>query len=86
VTTTNLINSLSGNGEDYNDFVISNGWLYGVKQRNELSSKKTKGDGGKVDESLIPEMREEIQRELEGYALENIFNCDEMALQYGNFN
>ena len=50
--------------------------------RNGLSSKKTKGDGGKVDEALLPGMRNELKKKLEGYVLRDVFNCDELALQY----
>jgi hypothetical protein len=50
--------------------------------RNGLPSKKTKGDGWKVDEVLLPRMRDKLKKELKDYALRNVFNCDELALQY----
>jgi len=70
------------NKEDYTGFALSSGWLFNLKMRNGLSSKKTKGDDGKVDEALLPGMRDELKEELEEYALRDVFNCDELALRY----
>lgn len=68
-------------GEDYTDFDISNGWLFKAKRRHGLSSKRTRGDGGGIDEAELPEMRANLHSQLENYALPEIFNCDELALQ-----
>jgi hypothetical protein len=67
------------NKEDYTGFILSNGWLFNLKMRNGLSSKGTKGDDGKVDEALLRGMRDELKKELEGYAFWDVFNCDELA-------
>lgn len=67
--------------EDYTEFVISNGWLYNVKQRNALSGKKMRVDGADINFDSIPDMRCELQHQLEGFALQDVFNCDELALQ-----
>ena len=76
-----LMAALPPNDEDYSDFIISNGWLNGVKQRHRLSSKKTRGDGGSVDEGLLPEMQRGLQEQLADFAPQDIWNCDELALQ-----
>ena len=76
-----LMAALPPNAEDYSDFIISNGWLHGVKLRHGLSSKKTRGDGGNVDESILPEMRRGLQEQLAEFAPQDIWNCDELALQ-----
>jgi len=81
--TTRLIEKpihVPTNKEDYTDFALSNGWLFSLKTRNRLSSKKTKGDGGKVDEALLPGMQDELKKELEDHALWDVCNCNELVL------
>ncbi|KAF8248113.1 DDE-domain-containing protein, partial [Wilcoxina mikolae CBS 423.85] len=80
-TLIEQLRSISDSTEDYTDFSFSNGWLAAVKNRNELSSKKLRGSGGDVDEVEIPQMRKDLQEELDDYPARDIFNCDEMALQ-----
>lgn len=70
------------NKEDYTGFNISNGWIQNLKQRHSLRNKKKRGDGGEVDEKLLPGMRQELKEVLDNYSLQDIFNCDELALQY----
>jgi hypothetical protein len=53
--------------------------------RNGLSSKGIKGDDGKLDEALLSRMQDELKKELKDYAFWDVFNCDELALQYGFF-
>ena len=67
--------------EDYTDFTISNSWLYNVKQRHGLSGKKMRGDGADIKPESLPLMRQELQHQLRNYALQDVFNCDELALQ-----
>jgi len=49
--------------------------------RDGLSSRRIKGDGGKVDEALLPRMLDELKKELEDYALRDVSNCDELAIR-----
>jgi len=88
-TATRLIEKLihiPADGEDCAGLPFSNGWLFNLKMQNGLFSKKTKGDGGKIDGALLPGMQDELKKELEDYAPRYVFNCDELALQYGFFS
>ena len=67
--------------EDYTDFVFSNGWLHRMKQRHGLMDKKVQGEGGGIDQQLLPMMRHDLMQQLEGFAIQDIYNCDELALQ-----
>ena len=40
-----------------------------------------RGDGAEVDQESLPLMRQELQYKLQDYSLQDVFNCDELALQ-----
>ena len=80
VTAEKLIVELTYK-EDYMGFNISNGWIQNFKQRHRLRSKKKRGDGGGVNKKLLPGMRQKLKEILDNYSLQDIFNCDELALQ-----
>ena len=46
-----------------------------------LSTKRPEGMEGGIDDVELPEMRANLRSQLEKYALPEIFNCDELALQ-----
>jgi hypothetical protein len=62
------------------NFRASNGWLAGFKKRFNIKSMKVSGEGAAVSEDIAQACRDKVQRELDGYALRDIFNCDETAL------
>ena len=68
--------------EDYTDFVYSNGWLHRIKQQHGLTDKKVQGKGGGMDTNQLPIMRHDLMQQLEGFSIQDIYNCDELALQY----
>lgn len=70
--------------EDYSGFEFSPGWLAGLKNRHGLRRVWTQGDTI-IDDPIafgIPAMQTEIREQLRDYAARDIYNCDELALQY----
>ena len=69
--------------EDYSGFEFSVGWLGALKNRNGLGRVKTQGDSIIDDPEAfgIPAMRESIKEILKDFAVRDIYNCDELALQ-----
>lgn len=70
-----------GHFEDYTDFAFSNGWLQRLKQRHALGGKKVRGEGGNVEAHLLPAMQQDLINQLEDFAIRDVYNCDELALQ-----
>ncbi|CAG8640808.1 3557_t:CDS:2 [Ambispora gerdemannii] len=60
----------------------SDGWLRRFKERNNLHVYKRKADLDSIDYAQIPVHREELQKLLQEYDSNNIFNCDETALYW----
>ncbi|RPB29011.1 hypothetical protein L211DRAFT_881583 [Terfezia boudieri ATCC MYA-4762] len=73
-----------GHPEDYSDFVFSSGWLSAFKARSGIRRQKLRGDGGEYDQALklIPQHQAILQDKTADFAQWDIFNCDELALQY----
>lgn len=73
----------SEQAEDYSGFEFSVGWLGALKNRNGLGRVKTQGDSIIDDPEAfgIPAMRESIKEILKDFAVRDIYNCDELALQ-----
>ena len=79
-----LMDELSGRdfcSEDYTDFQYSGGWLSAFKLRHGICRQKLEGEGGRIGEEEIHVARMKIREDLTGYALRDIWNCDETALQ-----
>jgi len=77
VAAEEIVVGLSGlpeHPEDYTDFVFSNGWLNRVKQRHALSDKKLRGEGGDIDEDLLPAMRQDLINQLEDFAIRDVYS------------
>lgn len=68
--------------EDYSKFKFSNRWLNNLKACYRLVRRRYRGEGGDFDESTLPLYQENLKKELEGYALQNVYNCDGFGLQY----
>jgi hypothetical protein len=70
--------------EDYSGFEFSAEWLTGVKQRYGLGRMKQQGNSeiGDPEKFGIPAMKESIRAMVSGYKLDDIYNADELALQY----
>jgi len=84
VAAEEIVAGLSGlpeHPEDNTDFVFSNGWLNRMKERHALSDKKLRGEGGDIDEDLLLAMRQDLINQLEDFAIRDVYNCDELALQ-----
>ena len=73
----------SEQAEDYSGFEFSVGWLGALKNRNGLGRVKTQGDSIIDDPEAfgIPAMRASIKEILKDFAVRDIYNCDELALQ-----
>ena len=69
--------------EYYSGFEFSIGWLGALKKRNGLGRVKTQGDLIINDPVAfgIPAMHENIREILKDFAVRDIYNCDELALQ-----
>jgi len=69
--------------EDYTGFEFSVGWLGALKNRNGLGRVKTQGDSIMDDAEAfgIAAMRESMKEILKDFAVRDIYNCDELALQ-----
>ncbi|RPB21355.1 hypothetical protein L211DRAFT_870054 [Terfezia boudieri ATCC MYA-4762] len=79
-----LVEELSGQEEceeDYMDFQYSGGWLSAFKVCNGICGQKLQGEGGGMLESDIEVARIKLREDLRGYALRDIWDCDETALQ-----
>jgi hypothetical protein len=61
---------------------LSNGWLMGFKQRNNLRSFILHGEANSAPLEILPQQRKIIQELLSSYELENIYNADETGLFY----
>jgi len=67
--------------EDYSDFQCSGGWSSAFEVRNGTCWQKLKDEGGGMPEADIEVARTKLREDLRGYALRDIWNCDETALQ-----
>ena len=67
-------------GIDSKKVSASDGWLRRFKERNDLRVYRRKGELDSVDHLDIPIHREELQKVLQEYDPDDIFNCDETAL------
>lgn len=74
-----LDRQVSGNLLQEN-FVFSNGWLEGFKIKHNLSMKTGHGEEGGVDMEFNRPLFEAIAQQLSGFALRDIYNCDETGL------
>ncbi|KAG0644770.1 hypothetical protein HOY80DRAFT_996659 [Tuber brumale] len=70
--------------ENYTGFEFSSGWLAGLKNRYGLGRVKAHGETVVDDPETygIPEMKARLRERLKGFAPRDIYNCDELALQY----
>ena len=68
--------------ENYYRFEMSNGWLGRFKTRNSLAKQKYAGNAGSTDPESVEPARISIQKSLERYEPDNVYNIDETAFQY----
>ena len=74
-----LVEKLSGMEEikeDYTDFQFSNGWHSAFKIRYGLCRQKFQGEGAGVKKEDLHIVRLQLRKDLEGYTLRDIWNCD----------
>lgn len=60
--------------------LFSNGWLRGFKKRHNIKLRTYHGEAGSLDQTLLPEQREEMRRLVEEYDPADVYNCDETGL------
>jgi len=61
-------------------FRASNGWLDGFRKRHDIDFKSMCGEGAVVDLAVVQDWVHSIDSIISGYALNDIFNCDETGL------
>ena len=64
---------------DFDDFSVSDGWLDCWKTKYSVKERRIVGEGGDVSTETVISWRERINKLIEGYSLENIWNVGESA-------
>ena len=67
---------------EINEFSYSRGWLQNFKKRFGIKKRTVHGKAGGVDSQVIASGREQLQRMLRDYTLDNIYNINEAGLFY----
>ena len=65
---------------NFPDFSASNGWLDSFSSRHQLRYSTLHGESAGVDTSVCDQWRQQLPRPCEGYALKDIWNCNETGV------
>ena len=66
----------------YDNFTASNGWLQKFQTRHNIKCAVLSGEAADVPENVVNYWLKRICDVIQGYELENIFNCDETGMFY----
>jgi len=66
----------------YTDFTASNGYINGLKKRQNISFITEYGDSNSVDPEVVIKWEKDLEGNLKDYKAEDIYNLDETALFY----
>ena len=64
------------------EFKASNGWLESFRKRHNIAFNVISGEAADVSSETIDDWKKRIPSIIDGYALEDIYNCDETGLFY----
>lgn len=64
------------------DFTASNGWLEAWRRRHNVKFAVLSGESAEVPQAAIDDWTKRLPDIIKGYALSDIFNCDETGLYY----
>ena len=74
--------TLSKDGEIYDNFTASNGWLDSWRKQFNIKSLALSGDSNSVDPAVVEDWSARLPTVTAGYELGDIFNADETGLYY----
>lgn len=63
-------------------FQASNGWLSNFKRRVGITGKNLHGEAAGVSKDVVAQGRKDLQQAILEYDPKDVFNCDELGLQY----
>ena len=64
------------------EYKASNGWLESFRKRHNIAFNVISGEAADVSSETIDDWKKRIPSIIDGYALEDIYNCDETGLFY----
>ena len=67
---------------DKTEFKASNGWLESFRKRHNISFNALSGEAADVNMTTVEDWKARIPEIIDGYSMDDIYNCDETCLFY----
>jgi hypothetical protein len=67
---------------EFTEFRATNGWLHRFKKRNSFKSYAISGDVKNISQEVVQQGQIDLQKELKGFELKDVYNVDEAGLFY----
>ena len=65
-----------------NNFAASSGWLQSFCKRHQIKFSTLHGKGAQVSEEAVKQWLEELPKMIKGYAMREIYNCNETSILF----